>query len=91
MELEGRVALVTGAGRGIGRAIALRLAKLGADIVINDINLKSANEFQEKLSAKTVMDEVRTLGRHSIGIEADITDKPAVNAMFERILKEFGQ
>lgn len=90
MVLEGRVALVTGSGRGIGRACALCLAKLGADVVINDINLKSAQEFQEELTADTVMDEVRALGRRSIGIDVDVTNKQAVKSMFDAILKEFG-
>jgi NAD(P)-dependent dehydrogenase (short-subunit alcohol dehydrogenase family) len=91
MELEGKVALITGAGRGIGRTTALRLAKLGADVVINDINLGAAKVFDEKLTAETVMDEVRTLGRRSIGIEADITDKQKVDSMFDQIMKEFGR
>lgn len=90
MELEGRVALVTGSGRGIGRACALRLAKLGADVVINDKNLKSAKEFEEELTADTVMDEIKALGRRSISIEADITKKQSANSMFDRVLKEFG-
>ncbi len=90
MELEGKVVLITGAGRGIGRTTALRLAKLGADVVINDINLGAAKVFDEKLTAETVMDEVRALGRRSIGIEADITDKQKVDSMFAQIMKEFG-
>ncbi len=90
MKLEGKVALVTGSGRGIGRSCALRLAGLGADVVINDINLKSAKQFAEELRAETVMDEVKALGRRSIGIEADVTDKQQVNSMFKRILEEFG-
>lgn len=90
MKLERKVALITGSGRGIGRACALRLARLGADVVINDINLSSAKDVQENLTADTVMDEIRALGRRWIGIETDITNKVSVNAMFDEILKEFG-
>ncbi|MBA7522841.1 3-oxoacyl-[acyl-carrier-protein] reductase [subsurface metagenome] len=89
-KLVGKVALVTGAARGLGRAYALRVAKLGADVVINDIGLRSYREFDEKLTADTVVDEVKNLGRCSIGIECDVTDKKKVDAMFEQILKEFG-
>ena len=89
--LEGKVALVTGSGRGLGRAYALRLAKLGADVVINDVNLKAAEEFKEQLTAPTVMDEVRNLGRRSIGIQADVCKKAAVDEMFKKILDEFGR
>ena len=91
MKLEGQVAVVTGAGRGIGRAYALRLAGLGADIVINDIDLESAREFNEELTAPTVMDEVRNLGVRCLGIQADVSDKEAVDAMFQQILTEFGR
>ena len=63
--LEGKVALVIGSARGLGRAYALRLARLGADVVINDVNLKAAEEFNERLTAPTVTDEVRKLGRRS--------------------------
>ena len=91
MKLEGKVAVVTGAGRGLGRAYALHLAKLGADVVINDINLSSAKEFDEKLTADTVMDEVKALGRRSLGIEADVSDKAAVDAMFKQVLAEFAR
>jgi NAD(P)-dependent dehydrogenase (short-subunit alcohol dehydrogenase family) len=89
--LQGKVALVTGSARGLGRAYALRLAKLGADVVINDINLKAAEEFNERLTAATVMDEVKDFGRRSIGIEADVCKKPEVDRMFKRILDEFGR
>ena len=90
-KLEGKVALVTGAARGIGRAYSLRLANLGADVVINDIDLHSYRQFDEKQPADTVVDEVKALGRHSIGIECDAANKQQVDAMFEQILKEFGR
>jgi len=91
MKLEGQVAVVTGAGRGIGRAYALRLAGLGADVVINDIDLESAREFNEELTAPTVMDEVKNLGVRCQGIQADVRDKNAVDAMFQQVLNEFGR
>ena len=85
------MALVTGSARGLGRAYALRLAKLGADVVVNDINLKAAEEFKERLTAPTVMDEVKNLGRRSIGVEADVSKKADVDGMFKKILDEFGR
>jgi 3-oxoacyl-[acyl-carrier protein] reductase len=88
--LQGRVAVVTGSARGLGRAYALRLAKLGADVVINDLNLDAASEVNEPLSADTVMDEIRNLGRRAIGIAADVTAEAAVNDMFDEIFDTFG-
>lgn len=91
MKLEGKVALVTGSGRGLGRAYALHLARLGADVIVNDVNLNAAREYGEALSAETVVDEVKTLGRRALGIQADVTDKAAVDAMFEQALATFGR
>ena len=90
MKLKGKVALVTGAARGIGRAHALRLARLGADVIINDIDLESFKEFGEEIAAPTVMDEVQALGVRSIGIQADVGKKDQVEAMVGRALDEFG-
>lgn len=90
LKLTGKVALVTGAGRGLGRAYALHLAKLGADVAVNDIDLESAKDYDEELTAPTVMDEIRNMGTQSIGIQADVTKKDQVDSMFERILDEFG-
>ena len=90
-KLEGKVALVTGAGRGLGRAYALRLAKLGADVAINDVDLHSYKQFNEGVTADTVVEEVQNLGRRSIGIECNAADRKEVEEMFEQILKEFGR
>jgi NAD(P)-dependent dehydrogenase (short-subunit alcohol dehydrogenase family) len=89
-KLAGKVALVTGSARGLGRAYALRLARLGADVAINDIDLNAAAEFGEQLSAETVTDECRGFGVRSIGIQADVSVKSQVERMIEQIYRELG-
>ncbi len=90
-KLKGKVALVTGGARGLGRAYVLHLAKLGADVVVNDIDLNAAAEYNEALSAPTVMAEVEALGGRALGIVADVADQDAVNGMFEEIMSTFGR
>jgi NAD(P)-dependent dehydrogenase (short-subunit alcohol dehydrogenase family) len=91
MNLAGRVALVTGSGRGIGRASALRLAALGADVVISDIDLDSAAAVHELRTAATVIDEVHALGRRSIGIEVDVTKEGGADDMIREVIDTFGR
>jgi NAD(P)-dependent dehydrogenase (short-subunit alcohol dehydrogenase family) len=81
VELEGKIALVTGAGRGIGKGIALTFAREGADVVINDIDPKTA----EATAA-----EARALGRRSMAIQADVSKSDEVNRMVDRIIREWG-
>lgn len=88
--IAGRVAVVTGAARGIGRAIALRLARAGADVAILDIDLDGARQWNEMLSAATVMDEVRALGRRSIGIAVDLSNRDGVAAAFREVVETLG-
>ena len=91
MKLANKVALVTGGARGLGRAYVLHLAKLGADVVINDVDLNAAQEYDEELTAESVAAEVEGLGRRGLGIEADVTDKAAVEAMMQEVIEAFGQ
>ena len=81
MRLRDKIALVTGAGRGIGREIAFTLAREGAKVVVNDIN--------EELAKKTAED-IRSEGFEAIGIKADITKLDEVQKMVEEIKEKFG-
>lgn len=82
MKLAGKVALVTGAAQGIGKAVALLLARNGADIVVSDINLEKAEE-----TAK----EVQTLGRKALAIKVNVAAIGDVERMVEAILAQFGK
>ena len=82
MELTNKKAIVTGAGQGIGKAIALRLANAGADVAILDLNLSSAEE---------VAKEIERLGRHAIPIPTDVSFSDDVNAAVDKVLSEFGR
>lgn len=81
MKLKDKVAIVTGAGSGIGRAIALRLAQEGVAIGVNDILLEKAN---------TVADEIQALGGKAMAIEADVSNSQEVNLMVQAVLNKFG-
>lgn len=81
MRLKGRIALVTGSGRGLGEAQALRLASEGADVVINDLIMENAQAVCEK---------IRAMGRRSIAVYGDVSNSTDVDKMFERVIAEFG-
>ncbi|MGO4836319.1 SDR family NAD(P)-dependent oxidoreductase, partial [Rhizobiaceae sp. 2RAB30] len=89
--LSGKVAIVTGAARGLGRAYALRLAKLGADVAIADLNLEAAARIGEKLTAETVMAEVEALGARALGFEGDMRDPEAVQSLVQHTREAFGR
>jgi NAD(P)-dependent dehydrogenase (short-subunit alcohol dehydrogenase family) len=82
MELAGQAAIVTGAGRGIGRATALELARMGADIVIAELDRTGA----EKTGA-----EVQALGRKALVVATDVTKRADLTAMAERTKQQFGR
>jgi len=83
LPLPGKVAIVTGGRRGIGKAIALALAEAGADIAICDRVIEDGE-------VKAVADEVQQLGRRSLAVRADITQKADVDSMVQRVVDEFG-
>jgi len=80
-KLDGRVALVTGAGQGIGREFALALAEAGADVAVVDINERTGQH---------VADEVASLGRRSLFLRTDVTDLGQVNATVAATAAELG-
>jgi 3-oxoacyl-[acyl-carrier protein] reductase len=91
--LTGRTAVVTGSARGLGRAYALHLASLGADVAVLDIDLHSYREYESEqalMTADTTAEEVEALGRRSLAIEADVTNFPAIKAGVKRIADEWG-
>jgi 2-hydroxycyclohexanecarboxyl-CoA dehydrogenase len=79
--LEGQVALVTGSGRGLGRAIAARLAGLGADVAIHDVTREAPAEFGEAASLDEVVADIARHGTKTIAVTGDIADEAAVRAL----------
>jgi meso-butanediol dehydrogenase/(S,S)-butanediol dehydrogenase/diacetyl reductase len=82
MRLAGKVAVVTGAAQGIGRGIALCMAKEGADIAIADLKLEEAAQ---------VADEVRAAGRKAVVVKTDVTRLSEFEALYETVRRELGQ
>ena len=82
IRLDGRVAIVTGAGAGLGRAHALALAARGAKVVVNDLNLAPA---------EAVAQEVRAAGGEALACAGSVTDEAAVQAMVDQTLAKFGR
>jgi citronellol/citronellal dehydrogenase len=90
MELEGKVAVVTGSSRGVGKNIALELARAGADIVV----AARTEQVRDPRLPGTIFEtaeEIRALGRRAVPVRTDVTDEESVEAMVRRTLEEFGR
>src|SRR6516225_2941893 len=82
LELQGQVAIVTGAGRGIGRATALELARMGADIVVAEL---------DRANAERTASEVRGVDRRALAVPTDVTSRRDLGAMVDQTRAEFGR
>lgn len=85
MDLQGKVALVTGSSRGIGRAIALELGRRGADVIVNH------RRNSTRAQAEAVAQELQSLGRRALVVKTDVADPQDVAQMFSLIRSEFGK
>lgn len=83
MRLKGKVAIVTGSSRGIGRAVALAFAREGADVVVNYVKSEE--------SAEEVASSIVKMGRRAIAVKADVSNLEDVKSLVKRTLKEFGR
>ena len=93
-KLDGKVAIVTGAARGLGRAYARRLARLGAKVAIADLDLKSYREFDAEakdMTAESTVAEIEASGSAALGIECDVCDHLAVETMVARVVEQWGR
>lgn len=87
MELEGKVALVTGASRGIGKAIALKLASLGSKVAVNYVAIEASN----KIDADNLVESIIRLGGEAMPVEADIRNSEAVKTMVEQVTDKWSK
>src|SRR5882762_4945004 len=83
IDLSGKVALVTGGSRGIGRAIALRLAGQGADVAFSYRGNESA--------AQATVGDVEALGRKALAVQADVSDAAAADGLVKTVIDAFGK
>jgi 3-oxoacyl-[acyl-carrier protein] reductase len=82
MRLHNKVAIITGAGRGIGQATALKFAKEGAKVVVCDVNMDSVTD---------TVNQVESAGGDAIGFLVDVTDKRSIRTMVEGVKKKYGR
>ena len=87
MELVNKVSLVTGASRGMGKAIALKLSNLGSKVVVNYVAVEAGN----KADADNLAETIAHLGGEALAVEADVRDADAVKAMIDEVITKWGK
>ena len=88
--LEGKVAIVTGAGRGLGRSHALALAKEGARVVVNDFGVSADGQGRDESAGRGVVDEIEAFGGEAVAHFGDVADWNDSKGMIETAVKAFG-
>src|ERR1700680_91995 len=93
-KLDGKVAIVTGAGRGLGRSYARRLASLGAKVAVTDLDLKSYQAFESEANdmvGESTVAEIESEGGTAIGMTMDVSDREAVDVGIKSIHERWGR
>ena len=88
--LDGRVAVVTGSGRGLGRVEALELAKLGARVVVNDLGVAADGSGTDESAGQAVVDEIKSMGGEAVAHFGDVGDWNDSKAMVQTAIETFG-
>jgi NAD(P)-dependent dehydrogenase (short-subunit alcohol dehydrogenase family) len=88
---DGRVVIVTGAGRGLGREYALALAQNGAKVVVNDLGVSNAGEGPDASPAQQVVDEIKAFGGQAVANYDDVADFDAAKNIVDTAVKTFGR
>ena len=89
MKLSGKVAIVTGSSRGIGKAIAIALARAGADVVVAERSEEAKKDLAGTIGETAAA--IRALGRRALAVRCDVGDEESVNQMVQRALQELGR
>jgi len=90
-KLEGKTAIITGAGRGIGREVALLYAKEGARVIVNDLGVSVDGEGKDNSPAQQVVDEIKAMGGEAIANYGDVSDMDQAEDLVRTALNEWGQ
>ena len=89
--LDGRVAIITGAGRGIGRSVAVLLASEGMSVVVNDLGGALDGSGSDAGPARQVADEIADQGGRAVADGADVSDHAAAEELIKTAISEFGR